>query len=163
MQGNRLVLIAACIPALAAFNGTAVARGSFAQEHPFAAEHINQLPADIRRGLTSRARACGSKVAAAHYFSTTIEADGLRFRSLHFEEFACEAPGAICQPGGCLHEIYLESGGRSRLVFSTYARELRMTNHGGIAGLEVLGNSVRRMLRWNGRSFVPLRSYGKGY
>lgn len=61
--------------------GQAAGRGSSGSENPWAAEHIEGLPADIRRGITARERACGNKAAARHYFSVSIEAQGRRFTS----------------------------------------------------------------------------------
>jgi hypothetical protein len=119
--------------------GQATARGGFATDNPWAAEHIEGLPLDIRRGIVARERACGSKAAAGHYFSVSIEAGGRHFVSLHFEDFACAVRAAVCNGGGCLHEVYSESSGRHRLVFSTRARDLRMFEDRGAVGLEVMG------------------------
>ena len=66
-------------PMVAAFlfsllpSGQALARGSMATERPWASEHIEGLPADIRRAVVARERACGNAAAAAHYFSVSIE------------------------------------------------------------------------------------------
>jgi hypothetical protein len=131
--------------------GPATARGSFVTENPWASEHIEGLPRDIRRGIVGRAHACGSTAAATHYFSVSIEVGGRRFVSLHFEDFGC-ANRAVFN-GGCLHEVYLESGGRHRLVFSTRAR-LRMFNDGGALGFEVTGGPSAGRYRWQGGRFV---------
>jgi hypothetical protein len=56
---------------------------------------------------------------------------------LHFEDFACANRTAVCNGGGCLHEVYLESGDRHRLVFSARAWEVRLTNESGVVGIEV--------------------------
>lgn len=135
-------------------NGQAVARGSMAAERPWASEHIEGLPADIRRGVLAHERACGNSAAAGHYFSVSIDTGGQRFVSLHFEEFVCANRGAVCNAAGCLHEIYLESGGRHRLVFSVRAHDLKMTD-GGAAGLEVNYGTSNQFFRWNGARFVP--------
>jgi hypothetical protein len=132
----------------------AQARGGVATERPQAVEHIEGLSADLRRGIGARERACGNAAAASHYFSVSIQAGGLRFVSLHFEDFVCTNRAAICNDDGCLHEIYLESRGRHRLVFSARAREVRLTNDGGIAGIVVTQGSSRKLFRWNGRSFA---------
>ncbi len=142
--------------------GQSAARGGFASENPWAAEHIEGLPLDIRRGVLARERACGSKAAAAHYFSVSIEAGGLRFRSLHFEDFACANRAAVCNGDGCLHEVYLESHGRHRLVFSIRARDLRMFEDSGTVGFEVTGRKSDRFFRWDGRRFVATRSVRQG-
>lgn len=119
--------------------GEAAARSGFATEHPLAAEHIEGLPPDIRGDALARARACGNKAAAAHYFSVSIQAGGTRFVSLHFEDFVCMNRSAVCDDGECLHRLYLDSRGRQRLVFSTRARELTMFNDGNTVGFEVIG------------------------
>lgn len=136
-----------------ATSGAAVARGGIAREQPYAEEHIDMLPGDIRSGLARLEPACGGKAAAAHYFSTTIEAGGRSFRSLHFEEFSCSGRAAVCRPVGCLHEVYVTVGSHSRRVFSAYVQDVRMVDMDGAAGLVVTG-SPSRTLRWNGRAFV---------
>ncbi|MBX9650255.1 MAG: hypothetical protein K2X57_24740 [Xanthobacteraceae bacterium] len=136
-------------------SGQALARGSMATERPWASEHIEGLPADIRRAVVARERACGNAAAAAHYFSVSIEAGGQRFVSLHFEEFVCANRGAVCNAAGCLHEVYLESGGRHRLVFSARARDVRLSKDGGVAGIEVNYGASSQFFRWNGTRFVP--------
>lgn len=144
-------------------SGQAQARGSAATERPWASEHIEALPADLRRGIIARERACGNAAAAGHYFSVSMEAGGQRFVSLHFEDFACQKRAAVCNADGCLHEVYLELRGRQRLVFSAHALDLKMTDAGGVAGIEVVANASRRFLRWDGHRFVPVGRLGNGY
>ena len=155
MKGSRKILtVVVLLLGLLLASGQSSARGGFATENPWASEHIEGLPADLRRGILARARACGNAAAAAHYFSVSIEAGGQRFVSLHFEDFYCANRATVCN-GGCLHEVYLESGGRHRLVFSARARDTRLTNDGGIAGIEVVHGASKKSFRWNGRRFVP--------
>lgn len=71
------------------------------------------------------------------YFAVSIEGRRPALYVLHFEEFACGNRAAVCNGNGCLHEIYRRSRGRYRIVFSRKALDVRMTNAGGIAGLEV--------------------------
>ncbi len=61
------------------------AAASSATENPWAAEHIEKLPPDIRREISRRERACGSGALAGHYFAVSIEGRGRRFVSLHFK------------------------------------------------------------------------------
>jgi hypothetical protein len=131
------------------------AAASFATEYPWAAEHIEKLPPDIRREVSRRERACGSGALAGHYFAVSIEGRGQRFVSLHFEDFSCADRAQVCRGGACLHEIFVESGGRHRVVFSRYVEDVRMTNDQGAVGLEILHGGTRQTLRWNGRNFVP--------
>lgn len=136
------------------------AKSGIAREQPYATEHIDRLPGVIQRSLDRLKRACGERAAATHYFSTTIAAGGLQFRSLHFENFACGRREGVCRPNGCLHQIYLEQDGRSRRVFSAYVGDVKLINVGNTIGLEVT-NGQYAILRWNGQAFVPLHSSGK--
>lgn len=149
LMAGILLLLASALPF-----GEAGARSGFATERPWAAEHIEGLPPDIRREVIGRAHACGNKPAAAHYFSVSIQAGGTRFVSLHFEDFACMNRAAVCDDGLCLHRLYLNSHGRQRLVFSTRARDLRMFNDGNTVGFEVMGGPSAGLYRWQGRRFV---------
>jgi hypothetical protein len=143
-------LFLACLLA----SGQAQARGSMSTERPWASEHIEGLPADIRQGIVARERACGNAAAAGHYFAVSIEAGGQRFISLHFEDFACRNRAAVCNGGGCLHEVYMESRGRHRLAFSARARDLRLIKEGGVAGIEVNYGASGQFFRWDGTHFV---------
>ena len=136
--------------------GPADARGSSASENFWSAEHVGGLPADIRSGVDARARACGNDSAARHYFSTSITVGGRLFRSLHFEEFACGSRGAVCTADGCLHEIYLESNGRYRRVFSAYAGEMKMGSEKGVLVIELNGGRSSGRYVWEGSRFVPV-------
>ena len=119
---------------------------------PWAAEHIEGLPSNMRSAV--RARACGNKAAAVHYFSVSIATAGARFVSLHFEDFACTNRAAISDDGLYLHQLYLDLRGRQRLVFSTRASDLRMFNDGDTVGIEVIGGPSVGRYRWQGDHFV---------
>ena len=138
--------------------GQAEGRGSSGGENPWSAEHVGGLPADIRSAVDVRARACGNAPAARHYFSTSITAGGRLFRSLHFEDFACGNRAAVCRADGCLHEVYLESNGRYRRVFSTYAGDMKMDSEGGVLVIEVTGGRSSGRYRWDSNRFVPVGS-----
>lgn len=144
-----LSLVASVLPC-----GEGAARGSSSTENPWAAEHIEGLPIDIRREVLARARMCGNTAAALHYFSVSIDAGGTRFVSLHFEDFACTNRAAVCDDGLCLHQLYLDSRGRQRLVFSTRAQDLRMFSEGGSVGFEVTGGPSAGRYRWQRGRFV---------
>ncbi|MBI5131534.1 MAG: hypothetical protein HZA66_19015 [Rhodopseudomonas palustris] len=133
------------------------AAASFATENPWAAEHLEKLPPDIRREVSRRERACGSGALAGHYFAVSIESRGQRFVSLHFEDFSCANRESLCRGNACLHEVFAESGGQHRVVFSGYAEDVRMNNDRGTVGLEVSLGGRRQALVWEGRRFVPAR------
>ncbi|WP_247465300.1 hypothetical protein [Bradyrhizobium sp. 137] len=142
--------------------GQANSRGSMAAERPWAPEHIEGLPKDIRRHVAGHVEACGNAPARSHYFLVFIEASGLRFRAQHFEDFACARPSLVCRPSGCLHEVFADDGRRQWLVFSVYARDMKLTKEGGTAGIEVVDAAGVRSFAWNGRRFAPSRARKTG-
>ena len=157
MSGLKMMISALLLVGSLSATSAAYARGGFASENPFAAEHIEALPPKIQRKLSARARACGNKAAAAaHYFSVSIGTNGQRFISLHFEDFACQNRTTICRGGLCLHEVYLQSRAGPRLVFSAHARDLKMVDDDDTIGLEVSGGPLRGRYRWNGGHFVRM-------
>ena len=97
MLRSMLMVVVLLLVDLLSVSTLAYARASLGLENPFAPHHIEGLPHDIRRTLYSRAKACGNRLAAAHYFSLSIEANGQRFISLHFEEFSCQNRSTICR------------------------------------------------------------------
>lgn len=89
--GNALLLAAILAPQI-----LAAVMASFASEAPWAAYHVNGLPAAIRRHIARRERVCGNDALAAYYFAISIEASGKRFVSLHFDKFRCANRAAVC-------------------------------------------------------------------
>jgi len=154
MSGMMPTISALLLAGSLSATSAAYARGGFASENPFAAEHIEALPPEIQRKLSARAKACGNKAAAAHYFSVTIGANGEQFLSLHFEDFACQNRATVCEGDLCLHEVYLKSRAGHRLVFSAHARDLKMVDDHDTIGLEVVGGSLRGRYRWSGGRFT---------
>ena len=154
----RLVVVtlslAAVMVSAAVTSGALAQRGGAASENPWSPEHVDGLPFNVRQHVEGHARDCGNRAAAAHYFSVSIEASGRRFYSQHFEEFYCSRPSAVCRPEGCLHEVFLDQGRRQYQVFSIYARDITLTNEGGVAGIEVVTDAGMRRLTWNGRRFI---------
>ena len=92
----------------------AVARSSAGNaDHPWNPEHISQLPAEVRDAVS---RLCGPSLRAAHYFATYSE--NSHFLNLHFEHSQCSQK--VCTQAGCLHQVYVLSGGRYRLLKNYY-------------------------------------------
>jgi hypothetical protein len=96
---------------------------AFAGGRPFSEdrwnpEHINQLPAEVRNAIT---RMCGESSRAEHYFATYFQ--NSRLIVLHFEHFRCGGRGALCNQAGCLHQVYVSTGGCYRLLRSYYGPE----------------------------------------
>src|SRR6266478_4531292 len=93
----------------------AIARGGGSTpDHPWNPEHISQLPAEVRNAVS---HLCGPSLRAAHYFATYSE--NSRFLNLHFEHSQCQSQ-RVCTQAGCLHQVYVLSGGRYRLLKSYY-------------------------------------------
>jgi hypothetical protein len=78
-------------------------------------QHINGLPAEVRNAV---AHMC-SGAQAQHQFA------GYRQNSqvlvLHFEHFRCSDGRTLCTHAGCLHQVYIATGGRYRLSRKYYA------------------------------------------
>ena len=70
MRQHPFALLA-CVIAAASPQAT-VARGGIGREYPYAADHIEGLPADVRHAVLAHERACGGKAAATHYFAVSI-------------------------------------------------------------------------------------------
>jgi hypothetical protein len=83
-------------------------------DHPWNPEHIDHLPLEVRNAIS---RLCGPSPRAAHYFATYSA--NSRFLNLHFEHSRCERE-RVCSPAGCLHQVYVLSGGHYRLLKSYY-------------------------------------------
>jgi len=154
MRKHLFVLLVCFVPV--AWVEAVMARG-IGREHPYAAEHIDGLPAEVRRAVLTHERACGGKAAATHYFAISVATATQSFLSLHFEDFYCPNRGTLCTAAGCLHEIYAGKGAGYRRVFSVYAEDVSLTSTGGVAGLEVKRSGGTQLYRWNGSAFVPAR------
>ncbi len=93
----------------------ALARGSqVTHDDPWNAEHISQLPAEVRNALN---RMCGQPPRAAHYFATYFQNSQLL--KLHFEHFRCDEK-TFCTGAGCLHQEYISTDRHYRLLRSYY-------------------------------------------
>jgi hypothetical protein len=108
--------LATMLLGLAGNLSTAFARGSLGNsDPPWNAEHIDHLPEEVRKAVT---RLCGQPPNAAHYFATYSE--NSRLISLHFEHYHCPTNKTLCTQAGCLHQVYVLSGGHYRLLRSCY-------------------------------------------
>ena len=89
--------------------------GSVRSEDRYNPHHIESLPPEIRDAVI---RQCGSP-RALHDFASYSE--HLQKIVLHFEHFYCDVGDSFCGPSGCLHQLYVSSGGHYRLLRSYYA------------------------------------------
>jgi hypothetical protein len=93
----------------------AVSRGSAGPaDHPWNPEHINRLPPEVRDAIS---HLCGPSLRAAQYFATYSE--NSRFLNLHFEHSQCPSQ-KVCTQAGCLHQVYVLTKGKYRLLRSYY-------------------------------------------
>jgi hypothetical protein len=83
-------------------------------EDPWNPQHIEGLPSEVRDALK---RMCASP-RAEHYFATYFQ--GSRVLVLHFEYWRCGDRGQVCTQRGCLHQVYVSSGGRYQLMRAYY-------------------------------------------
>ena len=114
---TRPSAIAAAILLLGPANQPAFARSSHAwHDDPWNPEHIEQLPPEVRNAVIQM---CGGP-HAGHYFATYF--DNSRLIKLHFEHLHCGAQATFCRQDSCLHQEYISTGGRYRLMRSYYGR-----------------------------------------
>ena len=92
----------------------ATANAQKAKDPPWNAEHINQLPGEVRKAVLA---ICPQIPNAGHYFATYFH-DQI---NLHFEHFHCEqARSTFCNGSQCLHQVYKLTDGHYRLAKSFY-------------------------------------------
>jgi len=161
---TRFVLFCAGLlfAALAVGSTQAVALASMSHDREvWNTARIDALPPELRSRVVRLERACGAQVSAAKLFALHLRASGTRFIALHFDDFRCENRDVLCRASECLHEVYVRSGSSFRLALSIHAVDLKMTNEGGIAGLEVTTTGPHPstiFYRWDGRVFVKTGS-----
>lgn len=160
--GRNIPTTLAALAVAVVFTGRSEAvPGSTDEDH--LPRRVDMLPVGIRKTLDPHTTVCGSDPRAGHYFTVSVKESGREFRALHFDEFACERRSAVCQPEGCLHEIYLVNGVEHRLVFRTYAREIRITNENGTVRVDVFANGRKRVLIWQKSGFMDVRYLSPPY
>jgi hypothetical protein len=92
--------------------------GNFGRsEDRYNPQHIESLPPEVRDAVI---HLCGTP-RALHEFARY--SDNLQKVVLYFEHFYCDTKDTFCSPSGCLHQIYVSSHGRYRLLRSYYAPE----------------------------------------
>jgi hypothetical protein len=160
---TRCVLFCAALlfAALAVGSTQAVARTASHDRELWNTARIDALPPELRSRVMRLERACGAPVSAAKLFALHLRASGTRFIALHFDDFQCENRHILCRESECLHEVYMRSGPSFRLVLSIHAVDLKMTNEGDVAGLEVTtagSHPSRVFYRWDGHRFVKTGS-----
>ena len=107
--------LAIVVAALMSTSSSAFARGGMAAEDRWNPHHLSDLPGEIKNAV---ARMCGQSSRAEHYFAGYFE--NSRRIVLHFEHFSCDGRGALCTQAGCLHQVYISTGGAFRLLRSYY-------------------------------------------
>ena len=142
---------------VAVVSSQAMARGGAHSEDPWAAAHIDGLPAEVRQVISRQAQACGAKLAAQHAFTRSISAGNTRLIAVHYEHTNCANRGALCTGQGCLHQVYVSTGRGYRLVLSVHAPEieLKLLDKSPAVAVECPSESrCARTLIWNGSRFV---------
>jgi hypothetical protein len=91
--------------------------GGHSGEDRWNPEHIGQLPSEVRDAVL---RLCGHSPLAEHNFATYLQ--NSRLIKLHFEHLRCDAHPPFCNQSGCLHQEYILTGGRYRLLRSFYGQ-----------------------------------------
>jgi hypothetical protein len=90
-------------------------------------QHLSSLPVEIRNAIAPYARVCGGPLAAEHSFARYFQSGNAKLIGLHFEHLRCSDRAAVCKAAGCLHQVYISTGGQYRLLRSSYVPELDLT------------------------------------
>jgi hypothetical protein len=90
-------------------------------------QHIGGLPVEIRNAIVPYARVCGGSLAAEHSFVRYFQSGTAKLIGLHFEHLRCADRAAVCKAVGCLHQVYISTGGKYRLLRSLYVPEFDLT------------------------------------
>ena len=137
-------------------SGEASARAAGHAHDPWAAAHVESLPADVRRSLGALHMSCGQP-RAQHEFSRYLPAARAQhdFIALHFEQFGCANRASICTAAGCLHQVFVSTPSGYRLVYSAHLPELELDLIGGTPVIAISSDrrEAPRILRWNGAGF----------
>jgi hypothetical protein len=112
-----LSAIAATIVLFGFADRSAFARGSqVGHDDLWNSEHIQGLPPEVRNAVIHM---CGDP-HAGHYFATYFE--NSHVIKLHFEHLHCAEQLRFCRGDECLHQEYISTGGRYRLIRNYYGR-----------------------------------------
>lgn len=115
------------VAALALSAGLASAHGAMRTEDQWDPRHVSQLPNEVRIVAEARLRACAGKPAASHGFTRYFTRGHVQLIGLHYEHARCGGQPVFCNPNGCLHQVYISTGGRFRLLQSSYVPEIDLT------------------------------------
>jgi hypothetical protein len=114
----KLALIAIGLLATTGQASLAFARGALhLLDPPLNPQHVDGLPAEVRNALAHMCRGAQAQHQFAGYSQNS------RTLVLHFEHLHCGDRGAFCTQAGCLHQVYISTGGRYLLLRSYYAPE----------------------------------------
>jgi hypothetical protein len=98
--------------------------GRISLEDRWNPQHIAGLPVEIGNAIAPYVRVCGGSLAAEHSFVRYFQSGTAKLIGLHFEHLRCANRAALCTAAGCLHQVYISTGGRYRLLRSSYVPEL---------------------------------------
>jgi hypothetical protein len=114
MSNNGRYLCALIVLSLTC-NQSSAKGGNYHTEDRYNPRHIDNLPPEIRNSILLR---CNDP-KALHPFASHF--DSSKRIVLHFERFVCDGDGTYCAAAGCLHQVWVSTGGRYRLMRSYYA------------------------------------------
>ena len=95
---------------------SAGARSSMPADDRWNPQHIDGLPSEVRHAIAPYARICAGPLAAEHSFARYLQSGTVKLIGLHFENVRCGNRASICKASGCLHQVYISTGGRPSLT-----------------------------------------------
>ena len=98
----------------------AQAKSALPSEDRWNPQHISGLPAEIRSAIAPFARACGDGGRLSIRSQAISNAGPRSSSAFTFEHLSCPNRAAVCSAAGCLHQVYISTGGRYRLLSSSH-------------------------------------------
>ena len=124
-------------------------------------DHLQQLPSSVRAAIVTAQKACGedSITVRSGFIRYLKDGNGDEFIALHFDQFHCTNPSALCTSVGCLHQIFVARGNLAHHeIWRDHVQEVDMTNEAGQMSASVECNRrgiyCATLLRWNGKQLA---------
>jgi hypothetical protein len=89
--------------------------GGVSAEDPYDPRHVDDLPPEIRAAVAQNCNKPKAERYFAGYFSERKQI------VLHFDRLRCDRRTGFCNQSGCLHQVWVFTEGRYRLLRSYYA------------------------------------------
>lgn len=153
-----VVVLMLCLAAAdAQARASGIAQGGWSY---LSSEQMSRFPAAVRLALKSAQDLCGGEATRIRtgFLRYLPGPDGQEFTTIHFEHFECSGKDLLCSPSGCLHRLFVTTGGgMQREIWRGHIREIDMSNESGVPSIDFdcgqNGSFCHFQRKWNGTQF----------